>query len=76
MECMVELVNGNKGVAVITNGEEDVKENCARVFHCIISCACDGGQGRVLSATPSDLSSFSLIHPNLQTISTRITCLL
>ena len=38
MECMVELVNGNKGVAVITNGEEDVKENCARVFHRIISC--------------------------------------
>ena len=38
VECMVELVNGNKGVAVITNGEEDVKENCARVFHRIISC--------------------------------------
>ena len=38
VECMVELVNGNKGVAVITNSEEDVKENCARVFHRIISC--------------------------------------
>ena len=38
VECMVELVNGNKGVAVITNSEENNKENGIGVFHSIISC--------------------------------------
>ena len=38
MECMVQLVNGNKGVVVITYSEEDAKENCISVFHRIISC--------------------------------------
>ena len=38
VECMVEFVNRNKGVVVITNSREDVKENCASVFHRIISC--------------------------------------
>jgi GTPase SAR1 family protein len=38
VECMVELVNDNKGVAVITKSEEDAKENCVNVFHRIISC--------------------------------------
>ena len=38
VECMVELVNGNKGVVVITNSEENNKENGIGVFHSIISC--------------------------------------
>ena len=38
VECMVELVNGNKGVVVITNSEESNKENGISVFRCIISC--------------------------------------
>ena len=38
VECMVELVNGNKQVVVITNSEESNKENCISVFRRIISC--------------------------------------
>ena len=38
VECMVELVNGNKGVVVITKSEEGTKENCINVFRRIISC--------------------------------------
>ena len=38
VECMVELVNGNKGVVVITNSEENNKENGISVFRRIISC--------------------------------------
>ena len=38
VECMVELVNGNKGVAVITNSKESNRENCVSVFQRIISC--------------------------------------
>ena len=38
VECMVELVNGNKGVVVITHSEEDMKDNCVSVLHRVISC--------------------------------------
>ena len=38
VECMVELVNSNKGVAVITKADTDSIENCVSVFHRIISC--------------------------------------
>ena len=38
VECMVELVNGNKGVAVITNSKEKNRENCVAMFRNIISC--------------------------------------
>ena len=38
VECMVELVNGNKGVVVITSSEESYKESCINIFRCIISC--------------------------------------
>ena len=38
VECMVELVNGNKGVVVITNSEESYKESCIDIFCRIISC--------------------------------------
>jgi ankyrin repeat protein/GTPase SAR1 family protein len=38
VECMVELVNGNKGVVVTTKSKEDAEENCVTIFHRIISC--------------------------------------
>ena len=38
MECMVELVNDNREVAVITKSEEESAENCISVLHRIISC--------------------------------------
>ena len=33
MKCMLELVNGNKGVVVITHSKDDAKESCVSVFH-------------------------------------------
>ena len=38
VECMVELVNGNKGVVVITSSEESYKGSCINIFRRIISC--------------------------------------
>ena len=38
VECMVELVNGNKGVVVITSSEESYKESCINIFRRIVSC--------------------------------------
>lgn len=38
VECVVELVNGNKDVVVITKGEEDFEDNCNSVFGKIVSC--------------------------------------
>ena len=38
VECMVELVNGNMGVAVIAKADTDSIENCVSVFHRVISC--------------------------------------
>ena len=37
VECM--LVNGNKGVVVITSSEESYKESCINIFRRIVSCA-------------------------------------
>ena len=64
----MELVNGNKGVVVITNSEENNKDNSISVFRRIISCVVES------SAIPSDHTSSSLIPHNLQTTSTRTTC--
>ena len=38
VECMVELVNGSKGVVVITSSEESYKGNCIDIFRRIVSC--------------------------------------
>ena len=38
VECMVELVNGNKGVVVITSSEESYKGSCIDIFRRIVSC--------------------------------------
>ena len=38
VECMVELVDGSKGVVIITKSKEDLAENCVNVFNRIFSC--------------------------------------
>ena len=38
VECMVELVNCNKKLVVITKSEKDSPENCTSVFSKVISC--------------------------------------
>ena len=38
VECMVELVRGNKGVVVITKSSSERAEKCTNVFTCILSC--------------------------------------
>ena len=70
VECMVELVNGNKGVAVITNSKESNRENCARIFHRIISCVMEAKAEFCYSIRPQ----FFLLDP-AQSASTRTTYL-
>ena len=38
VECMVELVNDKKGIAIITKSKEDLLENCVSIFNKIVSC--------------------------------------
>ena len=38
VECMVELVDGSKGVIIIIKSKEDMAENCVNVFNRIFSC--------------------------------------
>ena len=38
VECMVELVDGSKGVVIITKSKEDMAENCVHVFNRIFNC--------------------------------------
>ena len=63
VECMVELVNGNKGVVVITNSAKNNKENCARVFHKIISCVMEAKAEFCHSIKPQ----FFLLDPSQST---------
>ena len=59
VECMVELANGNKGVAVITNSKESNRENCARIFRRIISCVMEAKAEFCYSIRPQ----FFLLDP-------------
>ena len=59
VECMVELVNGNKGVAVIINSKESNRENCARIFRRIISCVMEAKAEFCYSIRPQ----FFLLDP-------------
>ena len=59
VECMVELVNGNKGVAVITNSKESNRENCARIFRRVISCVMEAKAEFCYSIRPQ----FFLLDP-------------
>ena len=38
VECMVEMVHGNKGMVVITKSPEKRVENCISIFYKIVSC--------------------------------------
>ena len=38
VECTVEMVDGNKGITVITKSKEEHLENCITVFNSIVSC--------------------------------------
>ena len=38
VRCMVELINGSTEIVVLTKAEEDLTDQCVRVFHNIISC--------------------------------------
>ena len=38
VECMVELVDGSKGVVIVTKSKEDMAENCVDVFNRIFNC--------------------------------------
>ena len=38
VECMVELVDDKKGIAVVTKSKEDILEICISVFNSIVSC--------------------------------------
>jgi hypothetical protein len=56
VECMVELVNDRREVAVITKSEEERAENSLGVFGRIVHCVME-----VKAVTPSNLASFCLI---------------
>ena len=38
VECLVELINSNKAVVVITKSKNEWKEDCVCVFHAIMRC--------------------------------------
>ena len=60
VKCMVELVNGNKGVVVITHSEDDAKESCVSVFHRVISCVMEAKTKFCHSIRPQ----FFLLNPS------------
>jgi ankyrin repeat protein len=59
VECMVELVNGNKGVAVIIKCEEYAKEYCISIFHHVVSCVMEAKREFCHSIKPQ----FYLLDP-------------
>ena len=59
VECTVEMVNGNKGIVVITKSEEDILENCVSVFNSIVSCVMEAKAEFCYSIRPH----FFLIDP-------------
>ena len=67
VECTVEMVNGNKGIVVVTKSEEDHLENCVSVFNSIVSCVMEAKTEFCYSIRPQ----FFLIDP----ISSTYDCL-
>ena len=63
VECNVEMVNGNKGIVVITKSEEDLLENCVSVFNSIVSCVMEAKAEFCYSIRPQ----FFLIDPIIST---------
>ena len=59
VECMVELVDDKKKIAVVTKSEEDQVENCISVFNKIISCVMEAKAEFCYSIRPQ----FFLLDP-------------
>ena len=59
VECMVELVNDNKGIVVTTRSKEDRRENCVSVFNRIVSCVMEAKAEFCYSIRPQ----FFLLDP-------------
>ena len=59
VECMVELVDDKKGIAVVTKSEEDQVENCISVFNSIVSCVMEAKSEFCYSIRPQ----FFLLDP-------------
>ena len=60
VECMVELVNGNKGVLVTTSSKYDAEQNCVSVFRQITSCVMEAKEDFCHSIKPQ----FFLFDPS------------
>ena len=60
VDCMVELVNGNKGVVVITSSIHKAKQNCIDVFKCVVSCVMEAKEDFCHSFQPQ----FFLFDPS------------
>ena len=59
VECMVELVDDKKGIAVVTKSEEDQVENCISVFNRIVNCVMEAKADFCYSIRPQ----FFLLDP-------------
>ena len=59
VECMVELLDDKKEIAVVTKSEEDQVENCISVFNKIISCVMEAKEEFCYSIRPQ----FFLLDP-------------
>ena len=60
VDCMVELVNGNKGVVVLTSSIHKAKQNCIDVFKCVVSCVMEAKEDFCHSFQPQ----FFLFDPS------------
>ena len=59
VECMVELVDDKKRIAVVTKSKEDILENCISVFNRIVSCVMETKAEFCYSIRPQ----FFLLNP-------------
>ena len=59
VECMVELVDDKKGIAVVTKSKEDILEICISVFNSIVSCVMEAKAEFCYSIRPQ----FFLLDP-------------
>ena len=60
VDCMVELVNGNKGVVVITSSIHKAKQNCIDVFKHVVNCVMEAKEDFCHSFQPQ----FFLFDPS------------
>ena len=60
VDCMVELVNGNKGVVVLTSSIHNAKQNCIDVFKRVVSCVMEAKEDFCHSFQPQ----FFLFDPS------------